>query len=53
MITLAWKKRAIRLYYKILNHKEANNLTEKNSNSSSYKIIKRQKNHDESRQIVP
>ena len=29
MISLAWKKRAIRLYWKILTHKGASNLTEK------------------------
>ena len=28
MISLAWKKRAIPLYWKILTHKGANNLTE-------------------------
>ena len=28
MISLAWKKRAIRLYWKILTHKGAKNLTE-------------------------
>ena len=28
MISLAWKKRAIRLYWKILTHKGASNLTE-------------------------
>jgi hypothetical protein len=29
MISLAWKKRAIPLYWKNLTHKEASNLTEK------------------------
>jgi hypothetical protein len=28
MISLAWKKRSIRLYWKILTHKGASNLTE-------------------------
>jgi hypothetical protein len=31
MISLAWKKRAIPLYWKNLTHKEASNLTEKKS----------------------
>ena len=47
MISLAWKKRAIPFYWKILTHKEASNLTEKkSSNSSSHKIIKRSENYN-------
>jgi len=50
MISLAWRKRAIPLYWKILTHKGASNLTEKkSSNSSSYKIIKKPENYDDSR----
>ena len=50
MISVAWKKRALPIYWHILSHKGASNLTNaKSSNSSSSKIIKRPEDYFDSR----
>ena len=49
MISVPWNQRTLPIYWHILSHKGASNLTKKNRNSSIYKIIKRLENYDNSR----